>query len=113
MTADEVAYAGGLVGHLLESPYAWYYTNAKGESIVGDRYWWTMAPFFWDGFSISTVWGVKGSDNPGFLNGFDSSVNAQYAVRPSVSLKSCNLISKGDGRASNPYEIYYGESCAE
>ena len=110
MTADEVAYAGGLAGSTLESPYAWYYTNAKGESIVGPGFWWTMAPSYWGG-SGSLVWFVDGSGDPGGLN--DDGVVGSYAVRVSVSLKSCNLISKGDGRASNPYEIYYGEACTE
>ena len=107
MTADEVAYAGGVAYTTLESPYAWYYTNAKGESITGSNWWWTMAPRGWHG-SLSGVWSVFGSVNPGVLYG-DSRVGDLYAARPSVSLKSCNLISKGDGRASNPYEIYYGE----
>ena len=110
MTADEVAYAGGRAYATLESPYAWYYTNAKGESIVGSGFWWTMAPYFWYG-SSSSVWFVGGSFDPGDLNSGD--VGGSNAVRASVSLKSCNLISKGDGRASNPYEIYYGEACTE
>ena len=110
MTADEVAYAGGLAGSTLESPYAWYYTNAKGESITGTGFWWTMAPDYWGG-SYSLVWYVVGSGHPGRLGGYN--VGYSNAVRASVSLKSCNLISKGDGRASNPYEIYYGEACTE
>ena len=110
MTADEVAYAGGVAYTTLESPYAWYYTNAKGESIVGSGFWWTMAPDRWRG-SLSRVWFVVGSSSPGGLHNGDV-VNSR-AVRASVSLKSCNLISKGDGRASNPYEIYYGEACTE
>ena len=110
MTADEVAYAGGVAVTTLESPYAWYYTNAKGESITGDYWWRTMAPGDWVG-SGSGVWCVNGSGNPGRLD--SGRVNGSCAVRASVSLKSCNLISKGDGRASNPYEIYYGESCTE
>ncbi len=110
MTADELAFAGGKDNTTLESPYAWYYTNAKGESITGTNWWWTMAPIEWYG-SLSFVWGVDGSDGPGDLYG--GGVSGPNAVRASVSLKSCNLISKGDGRASNPYEIYYGESCTE
>ncbi len=112
MTADEVAYAGGVRRTSLSSPYAWYYTNAKGESIVGSGLWWTMTPSHW-GLDMpgSYVWLVYGFGSPGWLRDFK--VAFLLGVRPSVSLKSCNLISKGDGRASNPYEIYYGESCTE
>ena len=110
MTADEVAYAGGVYGTSLSSPYAWYYTNSTGGSITGKTLWWTMAPHGWGG-SSSKVWAVDESGAPGRLNYRD--VGESKAVRASVSLKSCNLISEGDGTASNPYKINYEESCTE
>ena len=110
MTGDEGAFAGGEAYTNLSSPYAWYYTNSTGGSITGTRHWWTMAPYRWYGFSPG-VWYVDGSGYPGILDSYY--VNVSGGVRASVSLKSCNLISKGDGTAENPYEINYVESCTE
>ncbi len=106
MTADEVVFAGGKV---YKTSFAWYYTNAKGKSIVGERNWWTMAPAYWGGSSVWRVTGFFERSELGLGSLAELFVDRSDAVRPSVSLKSCNLISKGDGRASNPYEIYYGE----
>ena len=109
MTADEIAYAGGKTATSLTSPYAWYYLNSSGGSITGSTYWWALSPFNWGG-SFSYVWDVIGSDFPGYLG--NGRVGLSVAVRPSVSLKSCNLISGGDGSANNPYIIKTdGSSC--
>ena len=109
MSIDELSYAGGEAGTALDAPYAWYYTNANGESSYGSAYFWALSPGGWLG-SLSCVWRVLGSGGPGYLgcNGVDNS----FAVRPSVSLSSCNLISRGDGSANNPYTVYIGSgSC--
>ena len=109
MTADELVYAGGKAGTSLARPYVWYYLNSSGGSITGSTYWWALSPGYWDG-SDSIVWGVYGSDFPGGL--FSNFVVDDLAVRPSVSLKSCNLISGGDGSANNPYIVKTdGSSC--
>ena len=109
MTADEIAYAGGKSGTSLARPYAWYYLNSAGGSITGSNAWWSLSPNFWSG-SYSFFWFVYGSVNPGNLN--HSRVVVSLAVRPSVSLKSCNLISGGDGSANNPYIVKTdGSSC--
>jgi len=109
MTIDELSYAGGQAWTKLTAPYAWYYTNANGESITGVAPFWALSPGFWYG-SISLVWRVNGSDHPGVLYG--GRVDYSVAVRPSVSLSSCNLISRGDGSANNPYTVYIGSgSC--
>ena len=102
MTADEIAYAGGKTGTSLTSPYAWYYLNSAGGSITGSTYWCALSPFNWYG-SRSIVWGVYGSDSPGGLHG--DYVDDSFAVRPSVSLKSCTKWASGDGSSSNPYTI--------
>ena len=109
MSIDELSYAGGQALTELTAPYAWYYTNANGESITGIAPFWALSPVVWDG-SGSRVWGVGGSGRPGSL--YYRSVVDSFAVRPSVSLSSCNLISRGDGSANNPYTVYIGSgSC--
>ena len=109
MSIDELSYAGGQAGKSLTAPYAWYYTNANGESITGIAPSWALSPSDWYG-SGSFVWHVYGSGDPGYLNGYY--VGDSVAVRPSVSLSSCNLISRGDGSANNPYTVYIGSgSC--
>ena len=109
MTIDELSYAGGQAFTTLDAPYAWYYTNANGESSYGSVAFWALSPNRWYG-SHSRVWGVFGSGGPGRLRYYD--VGLAGAVRPSVSLSSCNLISRGDGSANNPYVVYIGSgSC--
>ncbi len=102
MSIDELSYAGGQAGKSLTTPYAWYYTNANGESSYGSAPFWALSPGYWNG-SGSSVWYVFGSVYPGYLN--RNHVGGSVAVRPSVSLLSCNLISGGDGSANNPYVI--------
>ena len=110
MTIDELSYAGGAYNAKLTTPYAWYYTNVNGESITGSAPSWALSPNYWDG-SLSRVWSVGGSDLPGNLVNYFYVVDS-IAVRPSVSLLSCNLISRGDGSANNPYVVYIGSgSC--
>ena len=109
MSIDELSYAGGEVETNLTAPYAWYYTNVNGESITGSAPSWALSPYRWSG-SYSRVWRVDGSDRPGSLD--DNRVVGSFAVRPQVSLSSCNLISRGDGSANNPYVVYIGSgSC--
>ena len=109
MSIDELSYAGGHAYNSLDAPYAWYYTNANGESITGSAPSWALSPGGWGG-SRSYVWLVYGSDFPGYLG--SNFVGYSIAVRPQVSLSSCNLISRGDGSANNPYVVYIGSgSC--
>ena len=102
MTADEVSYAGGQVSTKLTVPYAWYYTNANGESITGSNFTWTLSPYYLGMFGVS-VWGVQGSGSPGSLE--QNYVGNTAVVRPAISLKSCVKYSSGDGTAGNPYTI--------
>ena len=110
MTIDELSYAGGQALTTLDAPYVWYYTTANGESITGIASFWALSPDRWYG-SLSSVWDVRGSGDPGRL--YIGRVGYSIAVRPSVSLSSCNLISRGDGSSENPYEIYTGSGVCE
>ena len=102
MTADEIAYAGGVYGQDLTAPYAWYYLNSAGESITGSIWWWTLSPVIW-GSSASHVNIVLGSRNPGKLANIN--VNNTNNARPAISLKSCIKYSTGNGAPETPYEI--------
>ena len=110
MTIDELNYAGGEVYRSLRAPYAWYYTNANGENITGGASSWSLSPCY-DDTSCSYGNNRRNSDFPGDL-GYDS-VDEMNGVRPSVSLSSCNLISRGNGSPENPYEIYTGSGVCE
>ena len=106
ITIDELSYAGGIESTKLTAPYAWYYTNANGESITGDERPWALSPV-----EYSRVWYWNGSNYPGNLS--RSILYFSHVVRPSVSLSSCNLISRGNGSPENPYEIYTGSGVCE
>ena len=109
MSIDELSYAGGQAWTKLTAPYAWYYTNANKESSYGSAPFWTLSPSC---SSHSRGWGVNGSGNPGDLD-ISFSVDYSIALRPSVSLLSCNLISRGDGSPENPYVVYTGSGVCE
>ena len=106
ITIDELSYAGGIESTKLTAPYAWYYTNANGESITGDERPWSLSPV-----EYLRVWYWNGSNYPGNLS--RSLVYFSNAVRPSVSLSSCNLISRGNGSPENPYLVYTGSGVCE
>ena len=105
MTADEVAYAGGVSNK--EAPM-WYYTNSTYNSITGLSSWRLLSPYGWS-TSEAHTWGIGGSRYPGYLslNTFIGS----YRVRPVTSLKSCVQWKSGDGSATNPYEIVENGGC--
>ena len=96
MTADEIAYAGGVYG--TNAPM-WYYTNSSFESSTGTELWWLLSPNSWGG---DYAWGLYVS-SPGYFS--NTSVNYSRGVRPAVSLKSCTLYSTGNGTSETPYEI--------
>ena len=99
MTADEIAYAGGV--NMKLSPM-WYYANSSLESSTGATDWWSLSPRNWNG-NVASSWLVRGSAGPGYLN--DSFVNHSFGVRPAVSLKACVKYSTGNGSSETPYEI--------
>ena len=99
MTADEIAYAGGVP---FKNAPMWYYTNSTFKSSTGTTYWWSLSPSSWGG-SSANVWLVLGSGFPGDLN--SNGVDGSHGVRPVVSLKSCIKYSTGNGTSETPYEI--------
>ena len=105
MTADEINIAGGLA---FNNAPTYYYLNSTGGSITGTQWWWSFSPLHWVGRS-SIVWGVGGSDYPGYL-GYNN-VNISNGVRPAISLKTCTLWTSGDGSPEKPYEISTTSGC--
>ena len=103
ITADEVAYAGGVY----ETNNSSYYIaqNAK----TGATYWWTMSPSFWN-INYAYVFYVGGSAATGNL--YDNGVYYTRGVRSVVSLKSCVLYSGGNGTASDPYTVELPSACS-
>ena len=99
MTADEVAFAGGVDATNAET---WYYYNSANKSSTGSTWWWLLSPHFWDDRD-AFVFGVDGSSSPGRLSSYR--VGSTYGVRPAISLKSCIKYSTGNGSASDPYTI--------
>ena len=98
MTADEIAFAGGVEYKIMHTPYAWFTSNSSGTQV--SSWWWSLSPYNWSG-SYANVWDWNSDD--AYLR--DYGVDAAHAVRPAISLKSCTLYSTGDGSATNPYTI--------
>ena len=103
MTADEIAFAGGVADTTMNKPYAWFISNSVGSQASYD--WHSLSPYFWNGYRVSAWYWYEHSAFLlyGYLDGTD-------AVRPVLSLKSCTLYSTGDGTASNPYTILETET---
>ena len=109
MTADEISFAGGLYG--TNAPNTYYYLNSSGGSSTGSNWWWTMSPYYFDsGNGNAGVFFVFGFGSPGGLN--NAWVYNTSAVRPVLSLKSCVLVSSGNGTASNPYKVEVNSACS-
>ena len=90
ITADEVAYAGGVWGTANQSYYLY----------TGQHYW-TMSPSWFDGDgSHAYVFRVY---SDGTLGNYV--VNTTIGVRPVLNLKVDVTIQSGDGTSTNPYEI--------
>ena len=88
ITADEVAYAGGVYGTSNNSYYLY----------TGDFYW-TMSPRLFRGsYAHECYVNVYGT-----LSGYV--VNGSNGSRPVINLKSDVQISDGDGTSSNPYVV--------
>ena len=107
MTADEIAFAGGVAFKTMSTPYAWFISNSAGIQVSSS--WWSLSPIrlivvFGP---VAGVWGwYSGSarlDNIG--------VGDTNAVRPVISLKTCTLWTSGNGAPETPYEIGTTSGC--
>ena len=103
MTADEIAFAGGVAFQKMSTPYAWFISNSTGSQV--SDYWWSLSPSYMYE-SGSRVWLWFSVD----VYLYRERVNAPIAVRPALSLKSCVKYSSGDGSASDPYTIQETET---
>ncbi len=101
MTADEIMFAGGVVGIRMNTPYAWFISNSVGTRVSGN--WWSLSPLAFDGpGNTPDVWVWY----PPLECLRYEDVTADYnVVRPVISLKSCVKTSGGDGSANAPYTI--------
>ena len=98
MTADEIAFAGGVAFQTMNTPYAWFISNSAGTQVSTS--WWSLSPSNWrSGYACVWYW------NSGYASLNDFSVGYTSAVRPAISLKSCIKYSTGDGTSESPYEI--------
>ena len=98
MTADEIAFAGGVAFQTMNTPYAWFISNSVGTQVSTS--WWSLSPYYWyRGNAI--VWDWNSGD--AYLGNYR--VGYTSAVRPAISLKSCIKYSTGDGTSESPYEI--------
>ena len=88
ITADEVAFAGGVYGTSNSSYYL--YSNYA--------VYWTMSPYNFDG-SIALVFRVSSS---GSLN--DYRVPSPYGVRPVINIRA-NVELTGTGSQDNPFKV--------
>ncbi|MEG1143391.1 MAG: hypothetical protein RSD96_02300, partial [Bacilli bacterium] len=98
LTADEVAYAGGVYGS--NSPDYYLYDNAKRSGIAG--FWWLSSPYYFR-YEFAYVFFVYGSSFPGNLAG--NGVTNATELRAVISLTSDTLIVSGNGTQSSPYTI--------
>ena len=90
LTADEVAYAGGVYRQ----------TNTSYYLYTGEHYW-TMSPFHFNG-SIAYVYNVH---SDGALNNANDAYTYATAAVPAVSLKPEATVKRGTGAYNDPYVI--------
>ena len=89
ITADEVAFAGGV-----------YNTNNTSYYLHTGSTYWTMSPYYFYSTGYANAFLVA---NDGWLS--DVSVYNTYGVRPVINLKATTTISSGNGTASSPFVI--------
>ena len=98
MTADEIAFAGGVAFQTMNTPYAWFISNSAGTQVSTS--WWSLSPDLWS-YGRARVWPWNSAY--AYLDNYN--VGNTSAVRPAISLKSCIKYSTGDGTSESPYEI--------
>ena len=92
LTADEVAYAGGVVSKGNTSYYLY----------TGEAYW-TMSPFFFNTVYATVIYVASDEVLDGHLA--HDYVDEPYAVVPAVSLKPEATVKRGTGAYNDPYVI--------
>ena len=90
ITADEVAYAGGIA----------YKNNQSYYLYTGQNYW-TMSPSYFYSTGLAWVFLVYSS---GYLDTTDT-VNGANGVRPVLNLKADTAISGGNGSSDTPFVV--------
>ena len=120
LTADEVAYAGGVFG----TDNASYYLSENASSST----WWTMSPFIFRYNSYTSqyschdarMFAVKASGSLYAETTFREAISCamdSYAIRPVISLKSCVTWTGGNGTSSKTngstgvYTVAIDEAC--
>ena len=103
MTADEIAFAGGVANQTMNTPYAWFINNSAGSKVSID--WWSLSPSRWVNGGANVWYWYSGNANLSYIY-----VVITRAVRPAISLKSCVKTSGGDGSANAPYTIQETET---
>ena len=89
LTADEIAFAGSILGTFNRSTYL--------QENTGTNWWWSLSPSGFSG-SYAFVWVVSS----GYLN--NSVVDFSYGVRPAISLMSSTNVT-GNGTRENPFIV--------
>ena len=95
ITADEVAYAGGVYG-----------LNNDKYYLYSDINYWTISPSYAQCgiYGCSRIMYVSSSNGMGEGGVYQGTTNS-YGIRPVINLRSDITISGGDGTASNPYVV--------
>lgn len=89
LTADEIAYAGGVVNKSNSSYY-----------LYNNEWWWSLSPYYFNG-SYAYVFNVNSTGNL-----YSNYVGIASGVRPAVSLRpGVKVTSEGDGTMENPYIV--------
>ncbi|MBQ3142498.1 MAG: hypothetical protein IJB82_03225, partial [Bacilli bacterium] len=88
LTADEVAYAGGV-----------YFLSNSSYYLYTGEYYWTMSPSYFGG-SRASVFFVYSTGGLNF-----GSVGNDFAAVPAVSLKPEATVKRGTGAYNDPYVI--------
>ena len=91
LTADEINYAGVITSNNLNSYIM--------DNSTGVTRWWTMSPasFFQSNAIEFTIYSEGNITN--------NLVNTAFGVRPAVSIKSCIIVTGGNGTKASPYTL--------
>lgn len=93
ITADEVAYAGGV-----------YNTSNSSYYLYTNQHYWTMSPYYFYGSSAAVFF----VNSDGYLSG--NRVDSTYGVRPVINLKADTVFKEGSlGTSTNPYIVVGAE----